>query len=170
VIADHQWKTVQLEDRQNQELLALTKQILQLTKQVRSHADTVQREDEQNRELLDLSRQTLALTKQVNSRLPAHTATAVTPALRNPHAPTRERASRQAPLASTSSGVAGHDFLNHLPYRAAVTPAGRSATTARLRASRGSALLTGALAFSRGGCSVVRGHSRGRGAGSDVDA
>jgi uncharacterized membrane protein len=29
VIADHEWKTVQLEDRQNDELLALTKQILQ---------------------------------------------------------------------------------------------------------------------------------------------
>ena len=71
VIADEQWKTVQDEDRQNQELLGLSKQILNLTKELRSYADTVQREDEQNRELLDLSRQTLALTKDVSSRFPA---------------------------------------------------------------------------------------------------
>jgi uncharacterized membrane protein len=69
VIADQQWKTVQTEDKQNQELLDLSNQILRLTKQVRSYADTVQAEDKQNRELLDLSRQTLTLTKQVNSRL-----------------------------------------------------------------------------------------------------
>jgi uncharacterized membrane protein len=69
VIADQQWKTVQTEDQQNQELLDLSKQILQLTKEVRSYADTVKTEDEQNRELLDISRQTLTLTKQVDSRL-----------------------------------------------------------------------------------------------------
>jgi uncharacterized membrane protein len=69
VIADQQWETVQTEDQQNQELLDLSKQILRLTKEVRSYADTVQAEDKQNRELLDLSRQTLTLTKQVNSRL-----------------------------------------------------------------------------------------------------
>jgi uncharacterized membrane protein len=69
VIADEEWKTVQTEDRQNQELLHLSQQILQLTKEVRSYADTIQREDDQNRELLDLSKQTLALTKNVNSQL-----------------------------------------------------------------------------------------------------
>ena len=69
VIADQQWKTVQTEDQQNQQLLDLSKQILRLTKELRSYADTVRREDQQNRELLDLSRQTLTLTKQVNSRL-----------------------------------------------------------------------------------------------------
>ena len=69
VIADQQWKTVQTEDQQNQELLDLSKQILRLTKEVRSYADTVRTEDKQNRELLDLSRQTLTLTKQVDSRL-----------------------------------------------------------------------------------------------------
>jgi uncharacterized membrane protein len=69
VLADQQWKTVQTEDKQNQELLDLTKQILQLTKEVRSYADTLQTEDKQNRELLELSRQTLTLTKQVTSRL-----------------------------------------------------------------------------------------------------
>jgi uncharacterized membrane protein len=68
VIADQQWATVQDEDTQNQQLLTLTKQILQLTKQVRSYADTVQREDDQNRELLTLSKQTLALTKEVKSQ------------------------------------------------------------------------------------------------------
>jgi len=69
VIADQQWKTVQTEDKQNQELLDISKQILRLTTEVRSYADTVQAEDKQNRELLDLSRQTLTLTKQVDSRL-----------------------------------------------------------------------------------------------------
>jgi uncharacterized membrane protein len=69
VIADQQWKTVQTEDKQNQELLDLSNQILRLTKELRSYADTVQAEDKQNRELLDLSRQTLTLTKQVDSRL-----------------------------------------------------------------------------------------------------
>jgi uncharacterized membrane protein len=38
VIADAQWKTVQEEDHQNKELLALSKQILDLTKEVRSLA------------------------------------------------------------------------------------------------------------------------------------
>jgi uncharacterized membrane protein len=68
VIADQQWKTVQDEDRQNQELLDLSKQILQLTKEVRSFADVVQREDSQNRELLSLSKRTLALTQEVKSQ------------------------------------------------------------------------------------------------------
>ena len=70
VIADAQWKTVQLEDAQNEQLLQLSRQILRLTKELHDHTGTVEREDRQNRELLDLSRQTLALTKQVNSRLP----------------------------------------------------------------------------------------------------
>jgi uncharacterized membrane protein len=47
VLADQQWKTVQTEDQQNQELLDLSKQILRLTKELRSHADTVQTEDKQ---------------------------------------------------------------------------------------------------------------------------
>ena len=38
VIADHQWKTVQEEDKQNVELLDLSKQILTLTKEVRALA------------------------------------------------------------------------------------------------------------------------------------
>jgi uncharacterized membrane protein len=36
VIADQQWKTVQEEDQQNVELLDLSRQILQLTKEVRA--------------------------------------------------------------------------------------------------------------------------------------
>jgi uncharacterized membrane protein len=36
VIADEQWKTVQVEDTQNEELLQLSRQILQLTKEVRA--------------------------------------------------------------------------------------------------------------------------------------
>jgi low affinity Fe/Cu permease len=37
VLADAQWKTVQEEDHQNEELLDLSKQILDLTKEVHSH-------------------------------------------------------------------------------------------------------------------------------------
>jgi uncharacterized membrane protein len=69
VIANQEWKTVQTEDQQNQELLDLSAQILRLTKELRSYTDTVQAEDKQNQELLDLSRQTLTLTKQVDLRL-----------------------------------------------------------------------------------------------------
>jgi uncharacterized membrane protein len=47
VIADQQWKTVQTEDHQNQQLLDLSKQILRLTQELRSNADTVQAEDKQ---------------------------------------------------------------------------------------------------------------------------
>jgi uncharacterized membrane protein len=38
VIADEQWKTVQVEDKQNEELLQLSREILQLTKEVRTLA------------------------------------------------------------------------------------------------------------------------------------
>src|ERR1700741_3733776 len=38
VVADEQWKTVQEEDKQNKELLDLSKQILALTKEVKSLA------------------------------------------------------------------------------------------------------------------------------------
>ena len=38
VIADHEWETVELERRQNEELLALSQQILELTKQVHAMA------------------------------------------------------------------------------------------------------------------------------------
>ena len=79
VIADQEWKTVQIEDKQNEQLLDLTMQILRLTKEVRSHTEMYQRRDEQNRELVELSRQTLALTKQVNSRLPVDTDTGSEP-------------------------------------------------------------------------------------------
>jgi uncharacterized membrane protein len=68
VIADAQWKTVQEEDTQNRELLDLSRQILQLTKEVRAYGDTVQSESEQNRELLDLSQQTLMLAKDLHAR------------------------------------------------------------------------------------------------------
>ena len=50
VIADAQWKTVQEEDHQNQELLKL-----------------VQAGDQQNQQLLDMSQQILELTKAVHA-------------------------------------------------------------------------------------------------------
>ena len=48
VIADAQWKTVQREDQQNQQLLDLSNQILQLTKQVRAFGNTIASESDQN--------------------------------------------------------------------------------------------------------------------------
>src|SRR3954468_11016213 len=39
VISDAQWKTVQEEDKQNEELLELSKEILRLTREVRSHTN-----------------------------------------------------------------------------------------------------------------------------------
>jgi hypothetical protein len=38
VLADHQWQTVQEEDRQNEELLRLSNQILELTKAIHAMA------------------------------------------------------------------------------------------------------------------------------------
>jgi uncharacterized membrane protein len=67
VIADEEWRTVQEEDRQNDELLSLSRQILRLTQEVRSYAGTVEEERDRNRELLDLSKQTLALTTAVHA-------------------------------------------------------------------------------------------------------
>jgi uncharacterized membrane protein len=43
VIADHQWKTVQEEDRQNEELLELSHQILELTRAVHAYAEEARR-------------------------------------------------------------------------------------------------------------------------------
>ena len=45
VIADQQWKTVQTEDQQNQQLLDLSNQILALTKQVNSRLASVRHPD-----------------------------------------------------------------------------------------------------------------------------
>jgi uncharacterized membrane protein len=42
-VADLQWRTVQEEDRQNEELLTLSKHILELTQEVRSLADRIPR-------------------------------------------------------------------------------------------------------------------------------
>ncbi len=43
VVANLQWRTVQEEDRQNEQLLDLSKQILQLTQEIRSLANEVRR-------------------------------------------------------------------------------------------------------------------------------
>jgi uncharacterized membrane protein len=68
VIADQEWRMVQEENRQNKELLNLSEQILQLTKQVRSDADAVAAARDENKELLHLVRQTLAMTKDLHAR------------------------------------------------------------------------------------------------------
>ena len=46
VIADQQWKTVQEEDEQNNELLELSRQILSLTKEIRTRGAAVRQEHE----------------------------------------------------------------------------------------------------------------------------
>jgi uncharacterized membrane protein len=79
VIADAQWKTVQEEDRQNVELLKLSRQqeqqneelinlsnqILGLTRHMRVLAGKAEEDDVQNKELLDISKRTLALTEKL---------------------------------------------------------------------------------------------------------
>ena len=68
MIADAQWKTVKREDRQNQQLLDLSNQILQLTREVRAFGDTIASESDQNKQLIELSRETLTLTRQIQAR------------------------------------------------------------------------------------------------------
>jgi uncharacterized membrane protein len=75
VIADQEWRMVQEEDRQNKELLRLSQQILELTKEVRSDADAVAAARDQNKEILALSRQTLAITKRLQSPADGRSAT-----------------------------------------------------------------------------------------------
>jgi uncharacterized membrane protein len=50
VIADQEWKTVQTEDKQNQQLLDLSNQILSLTKEIRSYYGRRDRQAEQHPE------------------------------------------------------------------------------------------------------------------------
>ena len=64
VIADQQWKTVQEEDEQNEQLLGLSQQILTLTKEVRGFAGLAEQDHQHTDELLRVSRRTLALTEQ----------------------------------------------------------------------------------------------------------
>ena len=45
VVADLQWTTVQQEDKENQELLELSRQILELTKEVHAYADAARARD-----------------------------------------------------------------------------------------------------------------------------
>jgi hypothetical protein len=61
VIADAQWRTVKEEDKQNVELLRLSKQILSLTQEVRTMASTFRDQDE-----------IAALTKEVRALTAAH--------------------------------------------------------------------------------------------------
>jgi uncharacterized membrane protein len=80
VVADEQWRTVQEEDRQNKELIdlsqmqekqntqliAVTDQILALTKEVRSLTGKADGESAQRTELLDVSKRTLALAEKMH--------------------------------------------------------------------------------------------------------
>jgi len=80
VLSDQQWQTVQEEDKQNQQLLDISQEILRLTKEVRAYADTVAEESNQNQQLLDLSKQTLELAKDVQSRIGTEDASRPDPA------------------------------------------------------------------------------------------
>ena len=51
---------MQEEDRQNEELLQLSQQILALTKEIRVSAGTAQADHQQNERLLELAKRTLA--------------------------------------------------------------------------------------------------------------
>jgi uncharacterized membrane protein len=66
VLADEEWRTVMEEDQQNKELLDLSRQTLELTKQMRAFGNIIDQERDQNRELLDLSRKVLTLTTQLH--------------------------------------------------------------------------------------------------------
>jgi uncharacterized membrane protein len=60
VLADEQWKTVKEEDRQNEELLHLSEQILALTREIHASGRTTQTDAQQNGRLLERARRTLA--------------------------------------------------------------------------------------------------------------
>ena len=64
VMADQQWSTVQAEAEQNEQLLALSEQMLGVIEEVRGFADLAQEDHEQNAELLRLCRRTLALAER----------------------------------------------------------------------------------------------------------
>jgi uncharacterized membrane protein len=66
VLADQQWSTVQVEEQQNERLIALSEQMLKLIEEVRGFADFARQDHEQNEELLDLSRRTFALATEVH--------------------------------------------------------------------------------------------------------
>jgi uncharacterized membrane protein len=80
VVADQQWRTVQEEDRQNKELIALSKtqekqneqlldlsnKILNLTQEVRGLGGTSAADSAQSKELLELVRRNVALTEQLH--------------------------------------------------------------------------------------------------------
>ena len=60
VVADEEWKTVQQEDRQNEQLLHLSEQILALTREIHASGRPTQTDPQQNGRLLERARRTLA--------------------------------------------------------------------------------------------------------------
>jgi uncharacterized membrane protein len=80
VVADQQWRTVQEEDRQNKELIALSKtqekqneqlldlsnKILSLTQEVRGLGGTSADDSTQTKQLLELVKRNLALTEKLH--------------------------------------------------------------------------------------------------------
>ncbi len=78
VIADREWKRVQIEDHQKRGA-AQPLEADSATDQGGAVLRRHRQRDEQHRELLDLSRQTLVLAKQGKSRLPSDTATGSDP-------------------------------------------------------------------------------------------
>jgi uncharacterized membrane protein len=70
ILADQQWRMVQEENEQNVQLLDLSKQILALTKEVRTFAGRAEENHEQNEQLLDLSRRNLATIMELKAAIP----------------------------------------------------------------------------------------------------
>ena len=68
VIADEQWKMVQEEDKQNQQLLDLSKQILSLTSEVHSMADSFADREE----ITALTKEVRSLTGSLTDRKAGH--------------------------------------------------------------------------------------------------
>ena len=67
ILADQQWRMVKEENEQNVQLLDLSKQILALTKEVRTFAGRAEENHEQNEQLLDLSRRNLATIMELKA-------------------------------------------------------------------------------------------------------
>lgn len=66
VMTDQQWATVQVEEEQNERLLALSEQMLGLIEEVRGFTDVAQEDHGQSAELFALCRRTLALTEEAH--------------------------------------------------------------------------------------------------------
>jgi hypothetical protein len=87
VIADQQWRTVQTEDQQNQELLDLSKQILKLTRQVDSRLASDERPESDSSGTVGTPRRTGRPSPHLNGAPSKHAKRAGVSGLRHPRLP-----------------------------------------------------------------------------------